>query len=180
LCFYPLERLALFIDAENLQATARTLGFNVDFRRLREFFSARGKLICTYYFTPAPHDEKSHIFLNWMSCNGYSVVIKRERRREDRPGRGSSINVDLAVHSFMMADNVDHIFIFSGDGNLRRLVEAIKRRRRARVSVISTFKTSPPMIADQLRRQADQFIELAELVPVIGLSVTETKAIVTS
>ena len=174
--FYPQERLALFIDALNLHATARTLGFVVDFKRLQGFFGERGKLICAYYFTPPPQEKKTHAFLNWMSSNGYSVVVKPGIESEEgRPHHRSRNNicVDLAAHALMIANNVDHIVILSGDGNLRRLVEVLKRKR-TRVTVISTLKTSPPMVTDQLRREADQFLELAELAPILRLSPSKT------
>jgi uncharacterized LabA/DUF88 family protein len=140
---------------------------STSFRRLHEFFRQRGKLVCAFYFTPVPYDQDTHAFLHELRCNGYSVVVKREWGAEGLRHR-TNVNVDLAVRSFMMADTVDHIVIFSGDDNLRRLVEALKKRR-TRVSVISTLKTSPPILADRLRRQADQFVELAELAPAIGL-----------
>src|SRR3546814_14384514 len=68
-----------------------------------------------------------------------------------------------------MADKVDHILLFSGDGDFRRLVEALQRRG-VRVTVISTIKAQPPMVADELRRQADNFIELYDLAPHIQRS----------
>jgi len=175
--FYPHERLALIIDALSLQTAARTLGFLVDYKRLQETFGKKGKLICSYYFTPPPQDKEAHAFLNWMSANGYSVVVKQlSDCEEERPRYRSrtNVNVSLAVRALTVANNVDHIVIFSGDGNLRRLVEALKKRR-ARVTVISTLKSSPPLVADQLRREADQFLELADLMPVLCRPKVEAK-----
>ena len=70
--------------------------------------------------------------------------------------------MELAVDVMEMADHLDHIVIFSGDGDFRRLVEAVQRRGK-RVSVVSTVRTQPPMVADELRRQADTFVELDDL-----------------
>jgi uncharacterized LabA/DUF88 family protein len=56
--------------------------------------------------------------------------------------------------------------LFSGDGDFRRLVEAIQRRG-VRVTIVSTIRSKPPMVADELRRQADNFVELLDLQPSI-------------
>jgi uncharacterized LabA/DUF88 family protein len=61
-----------------------------------------------------------------------------------------------------LAEQLDHIVLFTGDGDFRALVAAMQQRGR-RVSVVSTLQTQPPMVADELRRQADQFIDLADL-----------------
>jgi uncharacterized LabA/DUF88 family protein len=66
-----------------------------------------------------------------------------------------------------LADHLDHIVLFSGDGDFRSLVEALQHKGK-RVSVVSTLATNPPMVADELRRQADQFIDLAQMQNEIG------------
>lgn len=77
------------------------------------------------------------------------------------------MDIELAVNAMEIAPHVDHIVLFSGDGDFRPLVELLQRQG-VRVSVVSTIRTSPPMIADELRRQSDNFIELDELREVIG------------
>jgi uncharacterized LabA/DUF88 family protein len=74
-----------------------------------------------------------------------------------------------------LAGHIDHMVLFSGDGDFRPLVEAVQRRG-ARVSVVSTTSTQPPMIADELRRQADQFVDIVELQPKISRDPTERPA----
>jgi uncharacterized LabA/DUF88 family protein len=76
------------------------------------------------------------------------------------------MDIELAIDVMELAETVDHIVIFSGDGDFRRLVEAVQKKGR-RVSVVSTIRTQPPMVGDELRRQADNFIELEELKPTI-------------
>lgn len=71
-----------------------------------------------------------------------------------------------------MSEHLDHVILFSGDGDFRRLVEAVQRKG-LRVSVVSTIKSSPPMVADELRRQADDLIELSELAPLIARNPSE-------
>ena len=77
------------------------------------------------------------------------------------------MDIELAVDAMELAPHVDHIVLFSGDGDFRPLLESIQRQG-VRVSVVSTIRSQPPMISDELRRQADNFIELQELKDVIG------------
>ena len=77
------------------------------------------------------------------------------------------MDVEIAVDAMELAPHVDHVVLFSGDGDFRPLVEGLQRQG-VRVSVVSTIRSKPPMIADELRRQTDNFIELDELKDVIG------------
>jgi uncharacterized LabA/DUF88 family protein len=171
--FYPNERLALFIDGANLYATARGLGFDIDFRRLLRDFQGRGHLLRAFYYTTLNEDlENSTIrpLLDWLDYNGYALVTKPTKEFTDALGRRrikGSLDVELAIDALEVAEHVDHIILFSGDGAFRPLVAAVQRRG-CRVSVVSTVSTQPPMIADELRRQADHFIDLAELIQKIG------------
>ena len=100
------NKIALFIDGANLYATAKTLGFDIDYKRLLKEFQSRGTLLRAFYYTAIIEDQE------------YSSI--------------------------------------------RPLVEAVQRRG-VRVTVVSTISSQPPMIADELRRQADVFTDLVEL-----------------
>jgi len=168
--FYKEERLALFIDGANLYAAARALGFDIDYKRLLELFAKKGRLIRAFYYTTLFEDQEySPIrpLIDWLDYNGYTMVTKPIKEFTDSQGRRKtkgSVDIDLAIDALEMADKVDHVLLFSGDGDFRRLVEAIQRRG-VRVTVVSTIKAQPPMVADELRRQADNFIELNDLGP---------------
>jgi len=84
------------------------------------------------------------------------------------------MDIELAVDAMELAPHVDHVVIFSGDGDFRPLIEALQRKG-VRVSVVSTIRSQPPMIADELRRQADNFIELDELRDVVGRPMREAR-----
>jgi uncharacterized LabA/DUF88 family protein len=171
--FYKEERLALFIDGANLYAAARSLGFDIDYRRLLEVFAQRGRLIRAFYYTALVEDQEySPIrpLVDWLDYNGYCMVTKPTKEYTDAFGRRKikgNMDIELAIDVLEMADKTDHIIIFSGDGDFRRLVEACQKKW-VRVSVVSTMRSSPPMVADELRRQADNFIELAELSQLIA------------
>jgi len=143
--FIQQERTALFIDGANLYAATRSLGFDIDYRRLLDFFSTKTTLIRAY--------------------NGYTLVTKPAKEFTDAMGRRrikGNMDIELAIDMLELSPRLDHAVLFSGDSDFRRLVEAVQRRG-VRVSVISSIKTTPPMIADELRRQADQYIELADI-----------------
>lgn len=171
--FYRDERLALFIDGSNLYAAARALGFDIDYKLLRSEFLRRGKLVRAYYYTALLEDQDySPIrpLVDWLDYNGFTMVTKPAKEFIDSMGRRKvkgNMDIELAIDAMEMAEKVDHIVLFSGDGDFKPLISAIQRKG-CRVSVVSTIRSQPPMIADDLRRQADNFIELEELKDVIG------------
>ncbi len=171
--FYRDERLALFIDGANLYAAARALGFDIDYKLLRQEFMRRGKLLRAFYYTALiDSEEYSPIrpLVDWLHYNGFAMRTKPAKEYTDSLGRRKvkgNMDIELAVDALELAPRLDHIVLFSGDGDFKPLVECLQRRG-VRVSVVSTIRSAPPMIADDLRRQADNFIELDELREVIG------------
>jgi uncharacterized LabA/DUF88 family protein len=171
--FYENERVALFIDGANLYSAARSLGFDIDYRRLLKVFREKGRLVRAYYYTALVEDQEySPIrpLIDWLDYNGYKVVTKPAKEFTDSMGRRKikgNMDIELAIDAMEQSETVDHLVIFSGDGDFTNLVEALQRRGR-KVSVISTMATQPPMIADDLRRQADHFIDLLSLKAEIG------------
>lgn len=171
--FYPHERIALFIDGANLYATSKALGFDIDYKRLLAYFRQRAQLVRALYYTALAEDQEySSIrpLIDWLDYNGYTMVTKPTKEFTDSTGRRKvkgNMDIELAVDAMRLADTLDHIVLFSGDGDFRGLVAALQQKGK-RVSVLSTLQTQPPMIADELRRQADQFFDLADLEAVIG------------
>ena len=170
--FYPEEKIALFIDGANLYAAARALGFDMDYRRLLHVFGDKGRLIRAFYYTALIEDQEYsplRPLVDWLDYNGYTMVTKPTKEFTDAMGRRKlkgNMDIELAIDVMEMAPHLDHIVLFSGDGDFRRLVEAVQRKG-VRVTVVSTIRSQPPMIADELRRQADVFVELQELGPLI-------------
>ena len=179
--FYRDERLALFIDGSNLYAAAKALSFDIDYRLLRQEFMRRGKMLRAFYYTALlENDDYSPIrpLVDWLHYNGFTMVTKSAKEYVDSQGRRKvkgNMDIELTVDAMETADHVDHIVLFSGDGDFRPLVEAVQRKG-VRVSVVSTIRSQPPMISDELRRQADNFIELDELRAVIGRPPREPRA----
>ncbi|MDE0539793.1 MAG: NYN domain-containing protein [Rhodospirillales bacterium] len=166
--FYPEERIGLFIDGSNLYAAARALGFDIDYKLLLKVFADQGRLVRAFYYTALVEDQEySPIrpLVDWLDYNGYTMVTKPTKEFTDTAGRRKikgNMDIELAVDVMEMVEHLDHVVIFSGDGDFRRLVEATQRHG-ARVTVVSTVRSKPPMVADELRRQADYFVELLDL-----------------
>jgi uncharacterized LabA/DUF88 family protein len=166
-------KIALFIDGANLYLTTRALGFEIDFKRFLKEFQDRGTLLRALYFTAIVEDQEfSSIrpLIDWLDYNGYTVVTKPAKEFTDASGHRrvkGNMDIELAVHAMELAEHVDQIVLFSGDGDFRSLVEALQRRG-VHVTVISTMSTPSPMISDELRRQADVFTDLVDLRHKIG------------
>lgn len=175
------QRSALFIDGANLYATTKALGFDIDYKRLLKEFQARDNLLRAFYYTAMVEDQEySSIrpLIDWLDYNGYRVVTKPAREFTDSVGRRrfkGNMDIELAIDALELAPHIDHMVLFSGDGDFRSLVEAMQRRG-VRVSVVSTIQTQPAMISDELRRQADEFLDLAHLMPKIGRDPAERPA----
>jgi uncharacterized LabA/DUF88 family protein len=173
MAFYATDRIALFIDGANLYSAAKGLNIDLDFKKLLEEFQKRGVLIRAYYYTAIVEDQDySPIrpLVDWLDYNGFTVVTKAAKEYVDASGRKrhrGDMDVDLAVDMMELVEHLDHVVLFSGDGDFRRLVEAVQRRG-VRVTVVCTVKSQPPMASDELRRQADSFVDLADLASIVA------------
>jgi uncharacterized LabA/DUF88 family protein len=167
------NRIVLLIDGANLYLTAKTLGFDIDYKRLLKEFQSHGTLVRAFYYTAVIQDQEFtsiRPLIDWLDYNGFTVVTKATKEFVDASGRRKlkgNMDIELAVDAMELAEHVDQIVLFSGDGDFRPLVEAVQRRG-VRVTVVSTISSQPPMIADELRRQADVFTDLIELRPLIA------------
>jgi len=171
--FDQREKIALFIDGANLYAAAKFLDFDIDYKKMLNFFDQQGYLLRAYYYTALIEDQEySSIrpLIDWLDYNGYRVITKPTKEFTDASGRRKvkgNMDMELAIDAMELSDNMDHAVIFSGDGDFKSLVEALQRRG-TKVSVVSTLATNPPMVADDLRRQADNFIDLTAIQSEIG------------
>ena len=165
---HPSERICLFIDGSNLYAAARALGFDIDYKNLLKVFAEKGHLVRAFYYTALVDDQDySPIrpLVDWLDYNGFTLVTKPAKEFTDSAGRRKikgNMDIELAVDMMEITEHIDHVVLFSGDGDFRRLVESVQRKGK-RVTVVSTVTSKPPMIADELRRQADYFIELRDI-----------------
>ncbi|MBO0663211.1 NYN domain-containing protein [Jiella sp. MQZ9-1] len=179
--FDQREKIALFIDGANLYATSKNLGFDIDYKKMLSWFQRQAYVLRAYYYTALIEDnEYSSIrpLIDWLDYNGYRVVTKPAKEFTDQTGRRKikgNMDIELAIDAMELVDTVDHFVLFSGDGDFRSLVEALQRKGR-KVSVVSTLTSSPPMISDDLRRQADHFIDIVTLRNDVGRNPAEREA----
>lgn len=178
---YPEERVALFIDGANLYATARALDLDIDYKALRSYFSQNARMIRAYYYTAILEDQEYsplRPLVDWLDYNGYTLVTKPVKEFTDDKGNRKikgNMDIEIAVDMMNLAENLDHVVLFSGDGDFRRLLESLQDRG-IRATVVSSNSTQPNMIADELRRQADQYIDLESLRGVIGRPAAKDEA----
>ena len=162
------ERTALFIDGANLHAAARSLELDIDYKHLLDYFAKSGRLIRALYYTAIVEEQEYSSLrplIDWLDYNGFFVVTKTAKEFTDSLGRRKvkgNMDIELAVDAMEMSEHLDHIVLFSGDGDFRRLIEALQRKG-CRVTVVSTTRSQPPIAADELRRQADLFLDLADI-----------------
>jgi uncharacterized LabA/DUF88 family protein len=169
----PDEKTTVFIDGSNLYMSMRALNFNIDYSKLRDMFRNESRLIRIFYYTAVRPDQREHDplapLIDWLEYNGFTMVTKLAKEFTDNNGvrriKGN-MDIELAIDMLEMAQYTDHAVLFSGDGDFRRLIEVIQRRG-VRVSVVSTTKSRPSMASDDLRRQADSFIDLFDMIPFI-------------
>jgi uncharacterized LabA/DUF88 family protein len=154
-------------------SATRALGFDIDYRRLLQEFASRGTLVRPFYYTliiEEPQFSSVRPLVDWLDYNGFTVVAKRARDYSDGEGRrrfNRNMSIELSVDAMELTRHVDQIILFSGDGAFWPLVQAIQRRD-VHVTVVSTMKSHPPVVADELRRQADVFTDLEALQPKIA------------
>lgn len=167
------ERVVLFIDGANLYATSKAIGIDIDYRRLLTEFQSKAFLLRAYYYTALIEDQEySSIrpLIDWLDYNGYTVVTKPAKEFTDSMGRRKikgNMDIELTVEALEMAEHYDHMFLFSGDGDFTALVASLQRRGK-KVTIVSTMTSQTPMVSDDLRRQADHFIDIADLAKSVG------------
>lgn len=169
------EKTALFIDGANLYKAARALGFDMDYKSLLAKARTASKLLRAYYFTAIQEDKEQDYsplrpLVDWLDYNGYTMVTKTAREFTDAMGKKrfkGSTDIELVVEMLSLASKIDHLVLFTGNGDFKRAIEAVQAMG-VRVTVVSTIKSQPPMASDELRRQADRFFDLAELEKEIG------------
>jgi uncharacterized LabA/DUF88 family protein len=163
--FRPEEKSSLFIDGPHLYSISRALSFDVDYKAMLEYFRNQTNLIRAYYYTALPRDIETPLrpLTDWLSYNGYTIITKELKEFTDSIGRRrvkGNMDIEIACDTLELAESLDHIILVAGDADFRRLIEALQRKG-VRVTVASSLKTT--LVSDELRRQADDFIEFDQI-----------------
>ena len=169
------NKIAIFIDGAALYAPSNTVGFEIYLQRLLKAHEKRGTLLRALYYTALIEDQEfSPIrrLTDWLDYNGYTVVSKPAKEFDDGEGRRKfkrNLSMELVVDALELSNYIDHIMLFSGDGDSATLQAAMQKKRGVHVTVISPLS----MVADELRRQADVFTDLVDLKSEIGRDPSE-------
>jgi len=168
---YREDRVALVIDGPNLYGTLKALNRDADFKAIYAYFSAHCRLKnCNYYVALPTTDEYNPVqkLVDWLGYNGYRVSTKPLRQHIDEEGRRrvrGSMAVEMAIDMAEMAasSNFDRIVLFSGDTDLRYAIEAAQRKGTP-VTMVTSLKS----ISDEVRWQADRFVEIESVLDIIS------------
>jgi uncharacterized LabA/DUF88 family protein len=169
----PHERIGLFIDGPHLFEAAQALNIYIDYAKLLGLYQAEGHVVRAFYYnTVLPERDNTACWklYEWLDYNGYTTLIKQAREFiADNGVRRvkNGLEIDMAVDMVEMAPYLDHAVLFSGLGDLRRVVETLQRKG-VRVTVVSTIRSPTPMAAWELRRRADRYQDLFNLAPLIA------------
>lgn len=169
----PQDKVVVFIDGANLYATSKAIGIDIDYRSLLADLRKKCRFIRAYYFTAYLDDQEySSIrpLIDWLDYNGYNMITKPAKEFTDATGRRKikgNMDIEIAVEALELAPHFDHMILFSGDGDFTCLIKALQRQGK-KITVVSTLSTPTPMVADELRRQADFFEDVVDLVKDFG------------
>lgn len=159
--FYSDERLGVFVDAANIDGTMSALGWEIDYSRFAQYFEKVGRLMCVRYYTCLTAVETKKKQVDWLAYNGFQPVTKMVKEMVDSQTgqyrRKGNMDVEIAVDMMLLSEGLDHLVLVSGDGDYRRLVEALQQKGK-RVTVVSTSDVK--VTSDELKKQADNFLEI--------------------
>lgn len=167
--FYNTERIGLFIDGYSLYQTVRAMDLRIDYKALRDLFASKGRLNRVQYFaTVNDHDpdefNPQRKTFDWLQYNGFDVQTIQTRSFTGSDGeiqyRGNA-SVLMTCYALKHAEHLDHVVILTGNADFAPLITALQERG-TRVTMVSTIKNGS-LCSDQLRRSADDFIDLEDL-----------------
>lgn len=169
---FETERAAVFIDGYGTHYTCKSLGIEIDYRKLSELIRRQTTVIRNYYFTPLVEGQDFIAvkpLLDFLQYNGWTTVTRPYKEHY------VSTNTALAVTAMEIAPAIEQAIIFSGNGDFTPLIEALKRRG-IHTTVASTVRSEQSYCSDDLRRAADAFIDLDDIRSAISREPRNEKA----
>lgn len=163
----PFEKAAIFIDGWNLARVSRDyLRREIDFERLLNYFSRNARIIKAFYYigedTEDGENAKQHKFLTWMKRNGYKVVSRPIKVYVDDKGKyykKADLDADITLDMMDLADKVDKIVLFSGDGDFANVIDRIGMKG-VRTQVVALWDVA----SGDLVEAADEFLDLKDII----------------
>jgi uncharacterized LabA/DUF88 family protein len=158
------EKVTFFVEGANLHGLSKAINMQVDYAKLLKHFKNYSRFVRANYYTAMVEDAEYNSIrplIDWLSYNGYNVLTKPAKEFTDSMGRRKvkgNVDIEMAVDMMESAKFSDHIVLFSGDGDFTAVVGAVQRMG-VRVTVVSSIA----MASDDLRRRADNFVELEKV-----------------
>lgn len=164
------EKVAVFIDAVNLDYTMKALGFSINWVKFRKLFDNHRMYLSTIkYYTAVDELEGGERplqrLLDFLSDNGYELVTKKakayvNRETGERRVKGN-IDVEFTCDVLSVCQHVDRVVLVTGDGDFATLVQRVQLVGR-RVTIVSSKKSN--MLSGDLRRAAGgDLMDLADM-----------------
>ncbi|HOX26223.1 MAG TPA: NYN domain-containing protein [Candidatus Krumholzibacteria bacterium] len=165
----PLDKVAIFIDGENIHYSAKHLNMRLDYLKLCRRLAGKRRLLRAYFYTAISAQSEGKIdFINFLKLNGFTVVTREVKSfsEPDATNRSvrSALDMELAMDIVNLCPHVDTVILCSGDGDFRPLVEAVARRGKHVEVCALREMTSTDLIA-----AADVYVDLGSLKDEIAL-----------
>ncbi len=165
-----IDRVAIFIDGENIHYSAKHLNMRLDYLKLCSKLAGNRRLVRSYFYTAVSNQSEGKIdFINFLKLNGFSVITREIKSFNDgdhstRNVRGS-LDMEMAIDALEMSNKLDTVILCTGDGDFKPLVTALGRKG-VHVEVCALRE----MTSTELIATADVYTDLASLKDDIALA----------
>lgn len=160
-----MKRIAIFIDGSNFNEAFKFARFRPNYQLIESFFAQEGDIVGMFYFTALPPKEVQspiRAIMDHIQYHGWTIVSK-ETKTYGGTVKGN-MDVEIVVQAWAMWEHFTDLILFSGDGDFTSMVSELQRRGR-RVTAVSIHErgSDSSMMADELRRQVNKFIDLRDI-----------------
>jgi len=128
-----MDRVAIFIDGENIHYSAKHLNMRMDYLKLCKILAGSRRLVRSYFYTAVSNQSEGKIdFINFLKLNGFKVVTREVKSFSEGDGATRSVrnalDMQMALDVIEMSEHLDTVVLCTGDGDFRPLVDALVRK----------------------------------------------------
>ena len=138
---YLKGKVLVVIDAANLESAVKSLGWWIDYIKLRELFD-KDKLIEIRNYCVQHNTDNQNSFFTFLKKNGYKLITKplkiiKAPEIEKGDLRKANFDVEITFDIIEMIGQFDTLVLFSGDSDFDYLIRRLRAKEK-KVIVIST------------------------------------------